>query len=107
MAILFQELDSLISQLNQVRNNCSDPDEQAQLQSVLRELFALYQEQAIKKVDENTAAYKDALDALRNAQASAAASLKKLQQVAVVIQDAKKAAQVVDKILRLFGKALV
>lgn len=106
MAMLYQDLGTLIAKLNSVRNNSTDANEQEQLQRVIRVLMAVFQELVTEDLDENSAAYKDALTAVRKAQTTADDGVKKLQKVSAVIDDATKAAKIVDKVIGLFGKIL-
>jgi len=94
-------ISDVVNTLNKLMGNSTDPDEQEQIQKVLRVLFMLWEEVIRQEIDSSTAKYKAALDALSKAEKTAQDAIKDINKVADAIETAVKAAKAVDKIVKV------
>lgn len=102
MPTLGASLSDLVSTLNQLRNNTTDPAQQQRLQKVLRVLFALWEETIHQQLDQTAANYLAAMKSISDATAAAKAAIANIQKVAAAINAAANAAKAVDQVLGLF-----
>lgn len=106
METLRAGIGDLVNELNRVRNNIGDPDQQLQLQKIIRVLFALWEEVIAQEVDRNTEAFEEALRALEEAEAEAREAIEDINKVAEAIGKAVTAARAVNGVVRLFDPIL-
>jgi len=100
-------ISDLVNTLNKVRNNTTVAQEQIELQKLINALFILWQQVIFDQMDKTDADYKAAIRSLNDAEKTARAALKDLDQVADAIKSATAAAKAVDKVVKFAVKLLV
>jgi len=107
METLRNSINDLISSLNTVRNNSNDPQEQQQLQEILRVLFKIWEESINQTLDMNNSAYIAALESLGEAKKMAIEAVSDSKKVAEVIKAATQAANAVVSVIGAIGPMLL
>lgn len=107
METLRGKISDLVNILNKLRNNTTDPDQQEQLQKILRVLFMLWEEVIRQTLDSNTAAYKAALQSLSGAEKAAKEAINDIGKIADTIKAAVNAAKAVDAVVGVIGPMLL
>lgn len=96
-------LSDLVNELNKLRNNIGDSDQQDSIQKILRILFMLWEEVIYQQIDSNTSAYETALSSLGDAEKAAKYAIEDIGKVADAINSAAKAAKAVDKVVNIIA----
>jgi hypothetical protein len=92
-------ISDVVNVLNKVRNNTTVAQDQIDLQKIINALMILWQQVIFDQLDKTTDDYKAAISSLNDAEKSAKAALKDLEQVADAIKVAVTAAKAVDKVV--------
>ncbi|MCL5421129.1 MAG: hypothetical protein M1461_01465 [Nitrospirae bacterium] len=107
METLRGHISDLVNVLNKLRNNTTDPEQQEQLQKILRVLFMLWEEVIRQTLDSTTPLYKAALQSLSEAEKTAGEAIADIKKIADAIRDAVKAAKAVDAVVGVIGPILL
>jgi folylpolyglutamate synthase/dihydropteroate synthase len=100
-------IGDLVNDLNKVRNNTTNAQQQQDLQKILNVLFMLWQQVIVDTLDANDAKYKTALASLNDAEKSAQQAVGDMSKVANAIATATTAAKALDKVVNVAAKFLV
>lgn len=107
MKTLRGNISDLVNVLNKLRNNTADPEQQEQLQKILRVLFMLWEEIIRQTLNSKTRDYKAALKSLSKAEKTAKKAITDIEKIADAIKDAVKAAKAVDAVVGVIGPMLL
>jgi hypothetical protein len=107
METLRSGINDLISSLNTVRNNSNDPQEQRQLQNILRILFKIWEESIGQALDKNNSAYAAAIESLDEAKKMANEAVADSKKVAEAIKIATQATNAVSSVIGTLGPMLL
>lgn len=96
---IWQGLIDLRENLNKLRRNIPDSEQQGQIQEVINDIEPRLEEEVKKQLDEYTKKYQGALDGLENANKAVLEAMKDLNKVAQAIKAAAEAAKAADVFL--------
>lgn len=103
METLRGKLGDLINALQKLRNNSPDPEQQEQIQKILRVLFMLWEEVIRQTITRDTPQFNAALQSLGEAEKTATIAKDDMGKVADAINDAVKAAKALDGVVKVIG----
>lgn len=100
-------ISDTVNELNKLLLNTRDPEEEKRLRELLDIFFALWEVVIKQIIDNQTTEYREALEALSEAENYLEKAKSSIEDVAEAINKAVVAAKAVDKIVKLGIKLLV
>jgi DNA-directed RNA polymerase beta' subunit len=99
-------LSDTLNDLNIARMRSTNPQEQLELQRIIRALMLLWEYVIYEQMDKRSGDYKDAIKAVTAAKTAAKQAVQDMEGVAEAIKKATQAAKVIDKIVGLALKVI-
>lgn len=99
-------LSDVLNDLNIARMRTTDPQEQLELQRIIRVLMLLWEYVIYEQMDKRSKDYNDAIKAVTAAKIAAKQAVNDMKGIADAIKKATQAAKVIDKIVSLALKVI-